>query len=294
MGLYRRAHALLNAGESKNTTAIPLDDLFTRFRHFAESGIVERFAVLAELSGSFKIAFSCGLNAQTVRKSVSTRDFWNGTIENGEWYRFTGRQLTPFYQFFSAADTAFLTELHIKKLEDTFPQSICIVLGSYENATLNKLVSDCLPFVKSLNAVSPYVFTENGGALSVRMNVKRLFEHSSFCAGLYLIRLNKLFESLSAVLLPSDFAFIEDALLAAVRSACAFAPRYFCRISEEKALIYAVLGAQNSEEFGKRIKKSIQALFENKRSSLITAEFAGKANDGASLLKLIEKYDNLP
>ena len=79
-----------------------------------------------------------------------------------------------------------------------------------------------------------------------------------------------------------------------MRSACAFAPRYFCRISEEKALIYAVLGAQNGEEFGKRIKKSIQALFENKRSSLITAEFAGKANDGASLLKLIEKYDNLP
>lgn len=292
MGLYRRAHALLNAGENENVTVIPLDDLFTRFRHFAETGIVERFAVLTELSGSFRIVFSCGLNAQTVRKSLSTRDFWNGTIENNAWHTFNGRQLTPFYQLFSAADTAFLTELNIKKLENTEPKSICIVLGSYENTTLNQFVLGCLPFVKGLNAVTPYTFTKNDTTSSVQANIKRLFDHPSFCASLYLIRLNKLFESLSNVLLPSDFAFIEDVLLAAVRSACT-APLCLCRIVEEKALIYAVIDAQNGEEFGKRIKKSVQQLFENKRASLIKAEFCGKASDSVSLLKLIEKYDDL-
>lgn len=93
------------------------------------------WAVLFPFGNRYCISHQDFFDIESIFKSVSSADFWNGILKNKkEWQFFTGKELSPFYQLFSDRMKNNLTQLYIKSfviLSDIPVTVIMIVLAEY-------------------------------------------------------------------------------------------------------------------------------------------------------------------
>lgn len=268
MGLYRLACEYLK----KAAENVFIDSLFTEFRRIADESRIERFALLLDTGCDFEIILNCGFNAETVRKSRSKRDFWDGVIQNNEWHSFSGDNLKVLYQLFSEQDARFDT-LYIKKSFDTQNPFICIIAGEYPNKLYEALIAALLPLIARAYAV----FRKCCGRSEnpVCKNAEQLQKCKAFLqtepsARLCIIRLGRLFESLFTAFVPSDFDFTERCIFSAVQSfPC---DTLMCGIAEEKALVYTVFNGGTAEDFCAHIDTHMRKMFTPHRAELVRTE----------------------
>lgn len=268
MGLYGLASKYAAGG--KNESAAPfLDALLTDFHRFAE-GIAVHFAVFAEVNGDFQMVLNHGFDAETVRKSLSTRDFWNGTLPSDGRHILQGDSLSGLYQLFSRRDCTF-EKLCIKKSLQNEHPFIFVAAGVPDETFFEKKFSRILAFVNDLYAILS-AFPRK----SAEANNPEPIENAG---KIRLIRLNTVFEYLSAYLYPSDLDFIRTCLCLALSAADT---KRIADTAENHTVLYNE-GAENTDEaLLAHIESVIQKLLSPRCASLVRIEKASTKDYGAS------------
>ncbi|WP_428768518.1 hypothetical protein V1L52_07805 [Treponema sp. HNW] len=266
MGLYSLACAALNTGAQEY-----IDTLFTDFHRTAEESRLAHFALFFKTEAGFKILLNKGFNAETVRKSLSTGDFWQGTIRDSRWHFVRGDALSPFYQLFSAQDLAFDC-LSIKKASQADKPFIFAASGEFSETYLEKQLDTLLPFISRSYRVLDS-FGKPGSLIShtdplFLQRAKTYF--SSEAAAVYILKLNKLFESLFALLGPSDFDFISSCIAGAASS---FGTgKTLCSTVDEESALYILIRESESADFCAHMQNAFSKMFSQKRAALMHTE----------------------
>lgn len=102
---------------SSSPYPIKIDEPFVFFKNFCTEVGLQKVVVLIPHENTYKAIFSYGVESASREESISTFDFWNGTLKENQWYSFSGEDLCPFYQLFADNDVHLLKHLHIKRFE---------------------------------------------------------------------------------------------------------------------------------------------------------------------------------
>jgi hypothetical protein len=91
---------------------------FSSFSDFSSSYGLSHCAVLTIVNGSFVITACTGLDASTIGLSVSSPDFWNGTLKSSGFSTFLSSDgtIAPFYQLFSPEMKEKILGIHILRI----------------------------------------------------------------------------------------------------------------------------------------------------------------------------------
>jgi hypothetical protein len=115
----------ISAEESKKTgllaktSQLAAKPVFSSFSDFGRKYQFSHCALLSVVNGSFVMTHCYGIDARTVAASVSSRDFWDGTIGSSRAfcsYKKPDNKLSAFYQFFSGYFRERLKGLHILRI----------------------------------------------------------------------------------------------------------------------------------------------------------------------------------
>lgn len=135
--------SVTNNYEESKAVSIPyfdckIDEPFIYFKNFATEVGLEKIAILIPVGNYYQTIFSYGVETDTRDESISTVDFWNGTLEANQWYSLSGEDLSSFYQLFSENDIQNLKYLHIKKINVSENDSIIVlILEDTENSIID-------------------------------------------------------------------------------------------------------------------------------------------------------------
>lgn len=279
MGLYNLACAALN-----NAAHEYIDNLFTDFHTAANESRLAGFAVFFPQGSEFRIILNKGFNAETVRKSVSTADFWNGMLNEEGWHFIRGDALTPFFQLFSAYDAAFDC-LSIKKAAYKGVPFIFAAAGEFSDIFLQKQLDTILPFIERTYTVL-HTFYKPASVLhrNTDFSARAKERFKSGKTSLYTVKLNKLFESLFALLGPSDFDFITSCIAAAAAPLGKSPP--LCLLSDDESCLYILIQDKEGGDFCTDMKTAFKRMFSQKRAEFMRAE---NASADSSLYKELSK-----
>lgn len=150
MGLLSRMEAIrardLELQGSGSTASSSHKRKITDYHSFSERAALAQSAVLVPFGKRFFMRYEHGFDVASIFKSVSSVDFWNGTIPQGQdWYTITGDALEPFYQLFSDQVVHTLTHIHVKSfviLADVPVKAIMIVTDREMDCDT---VDECIP-----------------------------------------------------------------------------------------------------------------------------------------------------
>lgn len=100
------------------------------FHSFAKKNDLPLCALMVPFKNRFYMRYSHGFDVETILKSVSSIDFWNGTIQSNEWISYENSALEPFYQFFSQQYLSVLNKIQIKMFEVSDTKAILIIVNN--------------------------------------------------------------------------------------------------------------------------------------------------------------------
>lgn len=122
------------------------------YHRFSERTALKQSAVLVPFGRRFFMRYEHGFDAVSIFKSVSSVDFWNGTVpQNQQWHTFAGQDLEPFYQLFSNEVVHRLATVHVKSfvvLADAPIQAIMIATDdTIDRDLIDENMSDLADFI---------------------------------------------------------------------------------------------------------------------------------------------------
>ncbi|MFA6855686.1 MAG: hypothetical protein WCR31_00625 [Treponema sp.] len=131
MGLLSRISTELPAqvsyGESKNTGLLSKTSklferpVFTLFSEICNAYSFSHCALFTNINDVFIMTQCQGIDAKTVASSISSRDFWNGTIGNPDSFvnvKKSDNNFSGFYQLFSSLFNEQIEGLHFLRITD--------------------------------------------------------------------------------------------------------------------------------------------------------------------------------
>lgn len=207
---------LNNIEESlSNPNTKKIDEPFVFFKNFCEEVGLQKIVVLIPHTNQYKTIFSYGVESASRDESISTLDFWDGTLSENKWYSYFGEDLCPFYQLFSSDDAQLLKHLHIKKIEiaeNVF--AIIMILEDYTKSLIDlETIEIILPNLKSyltymIEFSAENVFFKENQEISC-IKDKVYSEVAKFNTGfLYTISLKSIFRQLQDSVSFDDFYHI--------------------------------------------------------------------------------------
>lgn len=122
------------------------------YHSFSDRAALKQSAVLVPFGKRFFMRYEHGFDAASILKSISTVDFWNGTVpQHQEWHTFSGDELEPFYQLFSDDVVQNLTHIHVKSfviLADVPIKAIMIVTDAeIERERIDDFIPNLADFI---------------------------------------------------------------------------------------------------------------------------------------------------
>lgn len=125
-GLLARAEEFENSKQtSKEIKKVPLT-----FVSFAQKNFFNVCGILSAKNDFYYLRKSSGLDLKSIENSVSTKDFWNGIIDdNNKWNIFEGESLNPFFQLFSDKIKENLKKIAILPFENESQQNYFFVIN---------------------------------------------------------------------------------------------------------------------------------------------------------------------
>ncbi|MBR5646525.1 MAG: hypothetical protein IKX23_07815 [Treponema sp.] len=114
------------------------------FFQFSQKYKIPFFAELKKINGNYVINNSYGFDGVSILSSISSPDFWNGTIkEKHKWYEFSAKRnnLLPFYQFFSFNQKDYINYVYIYYCDN---DTILMICETDENEAVycNEIIED--------------------------------------------------------------------------------------------------------------------------------------------------------
>ena len=141
-GLLSHAEHILRSSRFSTHT----DEPFVFFSSFVEELGFSKVCILLLDENQFKVFFTYGFDSISSQKSVSTKDFWDGTISSDEWVSVDGEDTVSFRQLFSDDDNAEISMIHIKKIEvDDEPCILIITENTKQSLVDTDMVDLVLP-----------------------------------------------------------------------------------------------------------------------------------------------------
>ena len=141
-GLLKHAEHILSSSQFSSHT----DEPFVFFSSFVEELGFSKACILLTDDNQFKVFFTYGFDKISSQKSVSSKDFWDGTIPSEEWISVYGEDTVSFRQLFSDDDNAEISMLHIKKINIDSEQCIIIITENTKQSLVDTdLVDIVLP-----------------------------------------------------------------------------------------------------------------------------------------------------
>ena len=118
------------------------------YHSFSERTALKRSAVLVPFGKRFFMRYEHGFDVASIFKSISSVDFWNGTIpQNQDWHTVSGSNLEPFYQLFSDEVVQDLTTIHIKSFVVLADVPIKAIMIAVDATIDEELVDDYIPYL---------------------------------------------------------------------------------------------------------------------------------------------------
>lgn len=148
MGLLSRMEAIRARDlELKNSSSLyGSKQKITNYHSFSKKVSLRQSAVLVPFGKRFFMRYEHGFDADSIFKSVSSVDFWNGTIpQRQQWYTVTKENLEPFYQLFSDDIVGKLTHLHIKSFTILADVPIKAIIIATDEEIDQELISNYIP-----------------------------------------------------------------------------------------------------------------------------------------------------
>lgn len=131
-GLLARAQEF----ENSKQTSKEIKKLSMTFVSFAQKNFFNICGVLSDKNDFYYLKKSFGLDLQSIENSVSTKDFWDGIInDRTDWNIFEGEGLNPFFQLFSQKIKENLKKIAILPFLHENHQNYFFVINP-ENSTL--------------------------------------------------------------------------------------------------------------------------------------------------------------
>ncbi|MBQ0166955.1 MAG: hypothetical protein KBT02_07615 [Treponema sp.] len=118
MGLYSRIVSYIN---NKHPGLLKLaekeleNNPVVLFNTEIRSLNIEKACILVCNDGVFRLFLSSGFSQDKLSDSISTSDFWDGTLPHQDWVHYSHDEATPFLQLFSKDDVSDIAKLHIKR-----------------------------------------------------------------------------------------------------------------------------------------------------------------------------------
>lgn len=120
---------------------------FSSLFELAKAKKFSHCAVFSSVHGMMVITHAFGLDAQTIANSVSSKDFWKGTLSSSNVlnYSKSDNELYNFLQFFSFDLRSSIQHISFLKLNKENDFSVLMVFNTDENEiNLNESLSDCI------------------------------------------------------------------------------------------------------------------------------------------------------
>lgn len=76
---------------------------------------IAKACVLVCNDGYYRLFLSAGFSDNILSESISTSDFWDGTLPHQDWLHTSEEKNIPFLQFFSKDDVSDISRLHVKR-----------------------------------------------------------------------------------------------------------------------------------------------------------------------------------
>lgn len=117
---------------------------------------IKKACILVCNDNYYRLFLSTGFSSDNLADSVSTADFWDGTLPVSDWFFVTHENAAPYLQLFSKDDISDISKLHIKRFTASDIKYIFIAAET-ENDTglsvepLDSLISSFSNFIAGQN-----------------------------------------------------------------------------------------------------------------------------------------------
>lgn len=117
---------------------------------------IQKACILVRNDDLYRLFLSTGLSQETLSDSVSTSDFWDGTLPHSEWVSIVHDQASSYLQLFSKNDVSDISKLHIKRFSVSDIHYIFIAAETDQNnqfqiSTLDSLIDSFSQFISRQN-----------------------------------------------------------------------------------------------------------------------------------------------
>ena len=287
-GLLSRAEHILHSARFSCKT----DEPFVFFSSFVEELGFSKVCILLSDENLFKMYFSYGFDSSSFQKSVSTKDFWDGTIPSEDWFQASDEDIVPFRQLFSEDDNAEISLLHIKRFE--LKETSCIIIiAEYTKQTLvdtdmvdvvlpslyphiehcietKRIISGALfatKFETAVNTENSLIENAKGYMFTVSLdNFFNSFDYLSAEASLLLFK--SLHYAINILTKLPDILYADDHAIKLIR---------FCN------------GELDDELYAYQLKKTISPIFTPEKSDLIEIKCEGSSSDINVLIDFLQR-----
>ncbi|NLM01211.1 MAG: hypothetical protein GX220_07150 [Treponema sp.] len=111
---------------------------------------LDKIGLFVKNNSKFFLEFESGFDNETKSTSISTSDFWNGTLQKNSWICFENDELVSVLQLLSNKDKNDIKKIYVKKLSDKY----ILFLPVYNNnenisKNLNEIEKDIIYFIKN-------------------------------------------------------------------------------------------------------------------------------------------------
>ena len=287
-GLLNHAEHILRSARFSSKT----DEPFTFFSSFVEELGFSKVCILLSDENLFKMYFSYGFDSSSFQKSISTKDFWDGTVTTEEWIQASDEDIVPFRQLFSEDDNAEISLLHIKRFE--LNETSCImIIAEHTKQTLvdtdmvdvvlpslfphinhcietKRIISGALfatKFETAVNTENSLIENANGYMFTVSLdNFFNSFDYLSTEAALLLFK--SLHYSINILTKLPDIIYADDHTIKIIR---------FCN------------GELDQELYAYQLKKTISPIFSPEKADLIEIKCEGSSSDINDLIDFLQR-----
>lgn len=127
------------------------------FNNKARSLNIRKACILVCNDDYYRLFVSTGFSEDKLADSVSTSDFWDGTVPHSDWVTVNHDEASAYLQFFNSDDISSISKLHIKRFSASEIQYVFIAAETDDN---QNIPSDSLETLVS--AFSSFVIEKNG------------------------------------------------------------------------------------------------------------------------------------
>lgn len=119
--------------------------MLSAFEKLSINNNLDKIAILEKFENYYLIKYSYNFTDASIQQSMSTHDFWVGTLTNNNWNTFSNENAIPFMQLLSQKDKETIENFCIKRLNDDY--IILIPFKDNNNYDLLKIENDIKNFL---------------------------------------------------------------------------------------------------------------------------------------------------